>query len=102
MFGSETGDGCTVKMPSAPKGGGVGRGGQGSSGGPMMPAATVSSVLHNAAPVWAFTVANLQQLPQDQVHSRRRVLDSCLITFLFLPCRSTLLPLRHHQACNEW
>ena len=69
MFGSETGDGCTVKMPSAVKGSGVGGGGRGSSGAPMMPVATVSSVLHNAAPVWAFTVANLQQLPQDQVQS---------------------------------
>ena len=65
MFGSETGDGCTVKLPS-PLQGGAARG-RGGSGGPTMLAPTGSSVLHNAAPVWAFTVANLQQLPQDQV-----------------------------------
>ena len=67
LLGSETGDGCTVRMPSPLQRGGGAGGGRGGSGGPTAQAATVSSVLHNAAPVWAFTVANLQELPQDQV-----------------------------------
>ena len=126
MFGSETGDGCTVKMPGAPKGGEVGRGGRGSSGGPMMPAATVSLVLQNAAPVWAFTVANLQQLPQDQVLSHdcvwgtwpviiilfllliqmKIIIMSILIIIIFinfvLPSQATLVHLCCHQQCIEW
>lgn len=62
MFGSETGDGCIVKMP------GPLRKNRGASGLAVVLTPSVASVLHNAAPVWTFTVANLQQLPQDQVH----------------------------------
>ena len=68
----------------------------------MMPAATVSSVLHNAAPVWAFTVANLQQLPQDQVHPHCRVPDCWTVTVLVLPCQLALPHLCRYQGCNEW
>ena len=59
LMGCEVGDGCIVRLPTpAPRG---------SSRGPHATRQSVSSTLHNAAPVWAFTVANLQQLPQDQV-----------------------------------
>ena len=61
LLGSETGDGCIARVPTPHH--------------PNMPLKGcsaslqpgVSSVLHNAAPVWSFVVANLQKLPQNQV-----------------------------------
>ena len=61
MFGSEAGDGCIVKM-LAPV-----RKHKRASGMAVVLTPSISSVLHNAAPVWAFAVANLQKMPQDQV-----------------------------------
>ena len=59
LLASETGDGCIAKLHIPPQ--------QSIAGGPFVPRSTVTSTLHNAAPVSAFAVANLQQLPQDQV-----------------------------------
>ena len=59
LLGCETGDGCMARLPTPSLGG--------SGGGPLVLGPSVTSTLHNAAPVWAFTVANLQKLPQDQV-----------------------------------
>lgn len=59
LMGCEVGDGCIARLPTPVPGG--------SSRGPHATRPSVSSTLHNAAPLWAFTVANLQQLPQDQV-----------------------------------
>ena len=51
LLGSEDGDSCVLKQSA-------------SSDQDKMDV----SILHNPAPVWDFTVANLQQLPQPQVN----------------------------------
>ncbi|KAL0029551.1 hypothetical protein WJX79_003442 [Trebouxia sp. C0005] len=61
LLGCETGDGCIARLPTPSQGG--------SAGGPLAHRPSVTCTLHNAAPVWAFTVANLQRLPQDQVYA---------------------------------
>ena len=59
LLGCETGDGCIARLSTPSPGG--------SSGVPLVLGSSVTCTLHNAAPVWAFTVAKLQKLPQDQV-----------------------------------
>ncbi|KAL0033688.1 hypothetical protein WJX77_000833 [Trebouxia sp. C0004] len=61
LLGCETGDGCIARLPTPSPGG--------SAGSPLALGPSVTSTLHNAAPIWAFTVANLQRLPQDQVYA---------------------------------
>jgi len=62
LLGCETGDGCIARLPIPPPGG--------SAGAPPAVGPSVTSTLPNAAPVWAFTVANLQRLPQHQVSTQ--------------------------------
>ena len=59
LIGCEDGDSHILKEPP-----------------PYKPPA-VASILHSSAPVWDFSVANLQQLPQSQVNILHTLLYSC-------------------------